>query len=170
MSNTIIKRMWALDLSEITSKGKKIESCWKVQEQDFKVSVLNKNVDISIVEKTEHLDKREKSLYYLQEKKQLIEINQKAYETLLKIAKTVSEYNDVKAILSNYPNRDFRDVLSDKSIEIKFKFTNILIRTDKLGGTVTAIVEFNNANDAKDFIEPKWFGKEITSENNWRVK
>ena len=59
---------------------------------------------------------------------------------------------------------------SIKKTVVDIGFAGISIYEGNNKGLITAEVEFNNINEAKQFVPPKWFGKEVTNDVRYRAK
>ena len=73
---------------------------------------------------------------------------------------TPEEYNSLKKVS--------KASLSKTVIDIGF--AGISIYSGNAKGLITVEVEFPNIRSAKQFIPPKWFGKEVTDDVRYRAK
>ena len=73
---------------------------------------------------------------------------------------TLEEYKQLKLVS--------KAIVSKTVIDIGFAGISVYEGNNK--GLITVEVEFNNIKEAKQFIPPKWFGREVTNDIRYRAK
>ena len=146
--------------------GQEIERVW----------VIDKLPDLSKFN-VEHIHKLEHNYVLIDEPGELrcSKIQIKGFGTIYKMA--IKSGNgmvrtEIEKKLSSKEYNALKKV-SKASVQktvIDIGFAGISIYEGKNKGLITVEVEFDTINDAKQFIPPKWFGREVTNNVRYRAK